>query len=56
MNVDVTLCVPYAGTSPWLGDCLAAIRSQTLQPAELFIVSAAPADVLVYFLRRRFRS
>ncbi len=52
MSVDVTLCVPCPGTSPWLGDCLAAIRSQTLQPAEFFIVSAAPADDLVPLAKR----
>ena len=46
MSVDVTLCVPYPGKSPWLGDCLAAIRGQTLQPAELFVVSAVPTDDL----------
>lgn len=40
--MDVTLCVPCSGKSPWLGDCLAAIRSQTLQPIELFVLSATP--------------
>ncbi len=44
MSVDVTLCVPCPGTSPWLGDCLAAIRRQTLQPIELFVVSTTPTD------------
>ena len=52
MNVDVTLCVPCPGTSPWLGDCLAAIRGQTLQPIELFVVSTAPADDLVPLAKR----
>ena len=52
MNVDVTLCVPYPGKSPWLSDCLAAIRSQTLQPAELFVVSATPADDLARIAKR----
>lgn len=52
MSVDVTLCVPCPGKSPWLGDCLAAIRSQTLQPIELFVLSAAPADDLARIARR----
>ena len=42
--MDVTLCVPCPGKSPWLGDCLAAIRRQTLQPIELFVLSATPTD------------
>ena len=42
MSVEVTLCVPCPGKSPWLGDCLAAIRRQTLQPIELFVLSATP--------------
>ena len=44
MSVDVTLCVPCPGKSPWLSDCLAAIRRQTLQPIELFVLSATPTD------------
>ena len=52
MSVDVTLCVPYPGKSPWLGDYLAAIRGQTLQPAELFVVSAAPTDDLARITKR----
>lgn len=52
MSVDVTLCVPCPGTSPWLDDCLAAIRSQTLRPIELFVVSATPADDLARIARR----
>ena len=42
--MDVTICVPCPGKSPWLGDCLAAIRRQTLQPIELFVLSATPTD------------
>ena len=52
MSVDVTLCVPCPGKSPWLGDCLAAIRRQTLQPIELFVLSAPPADDLARIARR----
>lgn len=52
MSVDVTLCVPCPGKSPWLGDCLAAIRRQTLQPIELFFLSATPADDLARIARR----
>lgn len=52
MSVDVTLCVPCPGKSPWLGDCLAAIRRQTFQPIELFVLSATPADDLAWIARR----
>ena len=50
--MDVTLYVPCHNGSPWLGDCLSAIRDQTLQPAELLVVGDAPGDDINQIAKR----
>lgn len=50
--MDVTIYVACFKGSPWLDDCLAAIRRQTMPPTELLVVADVLSDDLVQIARR----